>query len=98
MLTKEQIGKLKHEVGLGIEISNIVNNETVKEIFDGLLHGRQNEWLTCQSAAEREALWLEARGAVLFWDALQTIVNTGKMAARQLADEEAMRKHQNGES
>lgn len=96
MLNDEQLGKLRREVGMGIEISALVNNQTVKEVFDGLLHGRQNEWLACMNSTEREHLWLEARGAVLFWDALQSIVNTGKFAAQQLADDQAIRK-QNGQ-
>lgn len=77
-------GKLKHEVGVGLEISALINNETVKKTLDGLLHGIQNAWLTEPNRDQRELLWQKALGVQEFVATLGQLIDTGKMAAHQL--------------
>ena len=85
------ISKLKGEVHLGMEVAALIENATVKTALTGLLNGIQNEWLVTPTPAQRELLWQKAVGVQEFVAALRTIVDTGKMAAHQLAAEAAMR-------
>lgn len=79
-----QIAKLKAEVGVGLEISALINNETVKKTLDGLLHGIQNRWLATPDRDQRELLWQKALGVQEFVATLGQLIDTGKMAAHQL--------------
>lgn len=82
------LGKLRAEVGAGLEIAALVENETVKKTMTGLLNGLQNDWLETLDPAQRELLWQQAQGVKQFWAALRTIVDTGKMAQAQLRMEQ----------
>lgn len=79
-----QVAQLKHEVGVGLEISALINNETVKKTLDGLLNGIQNEWLITPNRDQRELLWQKALGVQEFVQTLRQLIETGKMAAHQL--------------
>lgn len=91
MLDPAELSKLKGEVHLGKEIAALIDNQTVKTALTGLLNGLQNEWLMTPTTAQRELLWQKAVGVQEFVAALRTIVDTGKMAAHQLATEAALR-------
>jgi hypothetical protein len=90
-LDAQQVAKLKSEVHLGMEIAALVENSTVKTALNGLLHGLQNEWMVTITPEGRELLWQKAQGVQEFVGALRTIVDTGKMAASQLATDAALR-------
>jgi len=83
-ISAAELAQLRQEVGLGIEIASLINNETVKKALDGLLHGIQNEWLVTVNRDERELLWQKQLGVREFIGALKTIVDTGRMAQYQL--------------
>ena len=95
MLTPEQKAQLKFEVGRGLEIAALVENETVKKTLDGLLHGVQNEWLSEPNRDARELLWQRALGLQEFIAALRTLIDTGKMAHAQLEFEKRLQGEQN---
>lgn len=80
----EQKAKLHAEVGKGREVAALTQNETFKQVLTDSLHGIQNAWLREQDADQREYLWQQGAGLQAFADNLQSIVNTGKMAERQL--------------
>lgn len=79
-----ELAQLKREVGIGLEISALINNETVKTTLDGLLHGIQNAWLKEPNREQRELLWQKALGVQEFVATLGSLIDTGKMAAHQL--------------
>lgn len=91
---KVRIGKLRHEIGVGLEISALVNNSIVKSTLEGMLHGLQNEWLGELNRDARDILWQRALGLQEFLRTLGTLVETGKLAAHQLDFEQRM----NGEN
>jgi hypothetical protein len=90
-LDPADLSKLKSEVHLGKEIAALIDNSTVKTALTGLLNSMQNEWLVTSTLEARELLWQKALGVQEFVAALRTIVDTGKMAAHQLAAEATMR-------
>ena len=83
-LTKEEKAKLHAEIGKGREVAALLNNETFKQVMTDSLHGIQNAWLREHDKEQREYLWQQGAGLQTFADNLQSIVNTGKMAERQL--------------
>jgi hypothetical protein len=93
--TKARIGKLRHEVSVGLEISALLNNTIVKSTLDGLLHGVQNEWLGETNREARELLWQRALGLQEFIGVLKSLIDTGKMAHSQLELERRMNGEQN---
>lgn len=87
----QELAKLKSEVNVGREVAALIENETVKGVMNGLLHGIQNAWMKCENREERETLWQQVQGVQLFVGALGSVVDTGKMAAHQLAAEAALK-------
>lgn len=96
-LTDAQLAQCRAEIGKGREIANLIENETVKGILNGMLHGYQNRWLITETAEARELLWQKALGIQEFIDALKSIIDTGKMANHQLEQDRKVR-GQNDES
>ena len=85
MLTKQEKFNLQAEVSAGSQIAMFMHDEKIQSHFNGLLHGYQNLWVECENPAEREQLWYRANAIKTLFESLQTVVNTGQMAAVQLA-------------
>jgi len=83
---------LHSELGKGREVAALLGNETFKTVLTDSLHGIQNAWLREQDKEQREYLWQQGAGLQAFADNLQSIVNTGKMAERQLEVEREFEK------
>lgn len=87
MLSPEDKFRLEAEIRSGSKINAFINDPELRPHLDGLLHGFQNMWLLEQDSAKREELWYQARGLLTLIDSMQSVVNTGAMAAAQLASE-----------
>lgn len=95
--SQTELLKLRDEVGRGREVANLLSNETFKKVLTDSIHGIQNAWLTCTSAEGREELWQQGAGLQTFANNLQSIVDTGKLAQRQLElDRELQKADENG--
>lgn len=78
----------RQEVYVASRISDLLNDEHVDKALNGMLHGFQNQWLVEQNKEARELLWIKAQGLQEFLNTLQALIDTGKMAAAQLASME----------
>jgi len=80
----EVLSKLHEEIGVGREVGALVNNDTIKKVLDGLLHGLQNSWLGETDRDNREVLWQQGQGVLKFVEAMRSLINTGNLAQAQL--------------
>jgi hypothetical protein len=78
----------KQEVYIATRIESLLHDPEVEEALNGMLHGFQNSWLFERNPEVRETLWIKAQGLQEFINTLQELINTGKMAAAQLASME----------
>jgi hypothetical protein len=79
------LAKRRHEVYVASRVEALLHDPEIDKILNGLLHGFQNAWLTELNKDARELLWLKAMGLQEFINTLQSVIDTGKMAATQLA-------------
>src|SRR5215469_8788590 len=75
------------EVWAGQRMSQFLNDELMQEHFNNLLHGWQNAWLDATTVEQREELWARRRALRDFIESLQSVINTGEMASRQLQED-----------
>lgn len=93
-MTEEELAKRREEVGRGREVATLIANPTFKMVMNDSIHGIQNAWLRETDKDRREQLWQQGAGLQTLADNLQSIVDTGKMAEKQLEWEERMNENE----
>jgi len=86
------------ETWAGERMSQFLNDELMQKHFNDLLHGWQNQWLDAPTVEQREELWARTRALRDFLESLQSVINTGEMAAVQLKQDNMERRGEQDES
>lgn len=87
--------QLKYEVHTAVEMAQILDSEAFKKVVKGLEDDLISSWRQCPDPAAPNAILmghkLQALDSLL--NSMRTIVNTGKIAARQLESTRGKEKH-----
>lgn len=81
----QDIADRRTEVYIAERIQGLLGDPEIDKVLNGMLHGFQNQWLTETNKEVRELLWIRAQGLQEFLSTLQGLIETGKLAAAQLA-------------
>lgn len=78
-------GRLREEMALGSRARQLMADELMVGAFDKLRAGYAEQWAYCGNPELRDRLWLKTQALNDVQADLTTMIETGKMAAIQLA-------------